>query len=65
MSQITIVFSTDNACFEDDWETSVMETLAQAGQRLVDNANQGANATNTKLRDINGNTIGTVSYEII
>lgn len=65
MSQITITFSTDNASFEDDWENSVMETLAQAGQRLLDNANQGRTSTTNKLRDPNGNTIGTVTYEVI
>ncbi len=60
--QITITINTDNAAFEDNAETEVARTLANSARNLADGLTTiilGA----TKLRDINGNTVGAVEIK--
>lgn len=57
MPTVTITFNTDNAAFEDDWFDEMDRVMACATQLLENN---GAEPFERKLRDTNGNTIGTV-----
>ena len=62
---ITITINTDNAAFEDDPSSEVARILRQ----LIDRLTRGAaaddlqEADGIKLRDINGNMVGSVSVE--
>ena len=58
---ITITICTDNAAFEDDPESEVARILAAYARQLADGLTNLSFAR--KLRDINGNTVGSVEVK--
>jgi len=58
--KVVVEFETLNAAFEDDFEGEVESVLEQAKDEILlcrDNNIRGSGV----LRDVNGNTVGTVS----
>lgn len=59
MTKFSVEISTENAAFFPNWEDEVIRIL----RRLADDLEK--NAIPDKLRDINGNTVGTVWYDTL
>lgn len=57
MKQITITIETENAAFEPSWEQEAARLLSNLALTLR------AGLFPDSVRDINGNRVGTVSYE--
>lgn len=55
MGHIVIRIETDNAAFENNRGPEVRRILKEAGARLVDGSR--------KLRDLNGNTVGSIAID--
>lgn len=54
---VKIEFKTGNAAFEEDWEGSVEFITEQIKNALL-------NKSDKNIRDINGNTVGTIAINI-
>jgi hypothetical protein len=61
--KITIEFNTDNAAFEDSLSLEIRKVLVQAMDLTVGIATSNSCFDTYKLRDTNGNTVGTVTKE--
>lgn len=56
MAKIKIEFDTDNDCFDADPDAAIADIMEQVAFAI------GANE-NKKLRDMNGNTVGSITIE--
>jgi hypothetical protein len=58
MERLTIVLNLENAAFED----APMSEAARILRKLADDMEE-CGPSNYRLRDLNGNTVGTASFE--
>lgn len=63
--KITIEFDTENAAFEDNPTQEVNGLLKQASAIVADILTDNRCRYTVKLRDSNGNTVGTVVGEMV
>ncbi|USK62287.1 hypothetical protein [Peribacillus asahii] len=57
MEKVTVTIKTGNAAFEENPNMEIARILRELANNLEADVHPG------KLRDLNGNTVGTVEYE--
>ena len=62
MSKFTISVETDNAAFSDDWRNAIGNILHHSYKHLFNHGEAGRarGVRSHNLRDLNGNTVGTI-----